>query len=136
MAGNNVSNALSNQSFEPLRNNAGNGAARSAPARASGQEASVLRQNGSDGKQPSVAGVAPASGGEDLGRTVQQLNELAQTVRREIRFTVDDGTGRTVINVLDAETDELVRQIPSEEVLALAAKLREEADSVLVDAQA
>ena len=134
MAGNSVSNALNNQVIEPLRN--AGGGARAAPARAAGQEASVLRQNGGDGKQPTVAGVSPASGGEDLGRTVQQLNELAQTVRREIRFTIDDSTGRTVINVLDAETSDLVRQIPSEEVLALAARLKEEADSVLVDAQA
>ena len=52
MAGNNVGNALSS-SFEPLRSNNGSGAPRSASARATGQEASVLRQNGSDGKQPS-----------------------------------------------------------------------------------
>ena len=83
-----------------------------------------------------AAGVPPASGAQDLDRTVQQLNELAQTVRREIRFTIDDSTGRTVINVLDAETEELVRQIPSEEVLTVAARLKDEADSVLVDAQA
>ena len=134
MAGNNLTNLTTNSGLDPHRNL--NSGARSAPARAVGQEASVLRQNGSDAKQPAAAGVPPASGAQDLDRTVQQLNELAQTVRREIRFTIDDGTGRTVINVLDAETDELVRQIPSEEVLALAAKLKEEAQSMLVDAQA
>ena len=134
MAGNNLTNALNTHSVEPLR--APNNGARSSPARAAGEEASVMRQNGSDAKQPAAAGVPPATSGVDLDRTVQQLNELAQTVRREIRFTIDDGTGRTVINVLDAETDELVRQIPSEEVLALATKLKEEAQSMLVDAQA
>ena len=136
MAGNNVSNALSNQNLEPLRNSGGG--ARSAPARASvqAQDASTVRQSATEAKQPAATSVAPASSSEDLGRTVQELNELAQAVRREIRFSVDDSTGRTVINVLDAETEELVRQIPSEEVLAVAARLKDEADSVLVDAQA
>ena len=135
MAGNHFGNTVGNVGSDTLRSVNSTGP-RNAPARASGQEASVLRQNGGDGKQPTAAGVPPASGPEDLNRTVQQLNELAQTVRREIRFTIDDSTGRTVINVLDAETEELVRQIPSEEVLAVAARLKEEASSVLVDAQA
>lgn len=134
MAGNIIGNAVSNQALDPLRNT-GTGA-RAGAARNTGQEVSVLRQNGGDGRQPAAAGVTPASGGEDLGRTVQQLNEMAQAVHREIRFTVDDSTGRTVINVLDAQTDELVRQIPTEEVLAIAARFKEDADIVLMDAQA
>jgi flagellar protein FlaG len=37
-----------------------------------------------------------------------------------LSFRVDESSGRTVITVLDATTREIVRQIPSEEVLALA----------------
>jgi flagellar protein FlaG len=38
---------------------------------------------------------------------------------------VDDNTGDTVIVVKDRQTDEVVRQIPSEDVLQLAQKLLE-----------
>ena len=42
-----------------------------------------------------------------------------------LRFSVHKPTGRTVIKVIDKETKETVREIPSEEVLNLAAKLDE-----------
>ncbi len=40
-----------------------------------------------------------------------------------LRFSVHKPTGRTVIKVIDKETQELVREIPAEEILNLAAKL-------------
>jgi flagellar protein FlaG len=39
--------------------------------------------------------------------------------QRSLRFQVDELSGRTVITVLDAETQEVVRQIPSPELLAV-----------------
>jgi flagellar protein FlaG len=60
----------------------------------------------------------------DVEKAVQQLNELARESRRGLRFRVDEGSGRTVITVLNASTDEIVRQIPSEEILAIARAVR------------
>jgi len=57
---------------------------------------------------------------EALRAKVEELNQNAQSVRRSLRFDVDDGTGITVITVRDRETDEVIRQIPSEELLELA----------------
>ena len=57
---------------------------------------------------------------ERLESSVSQLKDLVQSVQRDLQFSIDDFSGRTVITVLDSKTEEIIRQIPSEEVLALA----------------
>ena len=57
---------------------------------------------------------------EALRNKVDELNQNAQSVQRSLRFDVDDDTGITVITVRDRHTDEVIRQIPSEELLELA----------------
>ena len=60
---------------------------------------------------------------EELDDTISQLNDSLQNVQRNLEFSIDKDAGRIVINVKDKETDEVVRQIPSEEVLELARNL-------------
>jgi flagellar protein FlaG len=60
-----------------------------------------------------------------VARAVGNINDFLQHVRRELRFTIDDDTGRTVIQVVDQSTKEIIRQIPSQAVLKLAAGLEE-----------
>ena len=65
----------------------------------------------------------PSAAPADLARTVGKLNETLAAARRNLSFRIDEGSGRTVITVVDAVTHEVVRQIPTEEVLALARAL-------------
>jgi len=58
-----------------------------------------------------------------LNAAVMQLNDYVQSVQRALEFSVDEQTGATVITVLDAETHEVIRQIPPQEVLAVAREL-------------
>lgn len=60
-----------------------------------------------------------------LREAVSQINSYVQTVQRDLSFSVDEGSGRTIITVVDSESGKLVRQIPSEEVLALASYLQD-----------
>lgn len=60
---------------------------------------------------------------DDIERSVQDLNSLVQELQRELRFTVDDNSGETVVKVVDRQTDEVVRQIPSEDILKLRERL-------------
>ncbi|MCU7837413.1 MAG: flagellar protein FlaG [gamma proteobacterium symbiont of Taylorina sp.] len=60
---------------------------------------------------------------EKLDQTVTQLNDSLQNIQRNLEFSIDKEAGRIVINVVDKETDKIVRQIPSEEVLELAKNL-------------
>jgi flagellar protein FlaG len=66
---------------------------------------------------------------EALRNKVEELNQNAQSVQRSLRFDVDDDTGITVITVRDRHTDEVIRQIPSEELLELARYFAEASES-------
>jgi flagellar protein FlaG len=70
----------------------------------------------------------------DVKGAVARLNEIMSSTRRSLHFQVDESSGRTVITVINEKTSEVVRQIPSEEVLALARSL--EAGGSLIDALA
>jgi flagellar protein FlaG len=68
---------------------------------------------------PAPAAVTAA----DVEKAVRRLNELMSSQQRNLAFHVDELSGRTVITVLDATTNEVVRQIPAEEVLAASRAL-------------
>ncbi|HSG93748.1 MAG TPA: flagellar protein FlaG [Methylotenera sp.] len=77
-----------------------------------------------------------ASQGQELGQqqlqeAVSRLNDYVQNVQRSIRFSVDDVSGKDVVTVLDKQTEEVIRQIPIEEVLVFARNLAEQNDGDL-----
>ncbi len=77
---------------------------------------------------PVATGAGPGRQGrgdssEGLAEAVSKINEFIQVVRRNLVFSVDEATGRTVVTVQDADTDRVVRQIPSEHVLNIARNL-------------
>ncbi len=61
----------------------------------------------------------------EVRQAVGKINEIVQSVQRDLSFNMDEDSGKTVIKVVDTESGELIRQIPSEEVLAIASQLRE-----------
>jgi len=112
----------------------------SAPSTAGNAAALVTRLPAADtGKEVAQGGQdLPAQAAPppppDIDAAVRRLNQLMAERQRNLSFHVDEASGRTVITVLDATTSAVVRQIPSEEVLALARAL--EAARGLVDAHA
>lgn len=56
----------------------------------------------------------------ELAQVVSSISDYVQSISRDLEFQVDDVTGGTVINVFDSKTETLIRQIPSEEVVAIA----------------
>jgi flagellar protein FlaG len=60
-----------------------------------------------------------------LEKVVSQLNAYIQNTQRDVDFSVDDATGRVVVKVIDSESEEVIRQIPSEEMLAISRHLVE-----------
>ena len=70
---------------------------------------------------------------KDLSELGEELSDLVQSVRRELEFSVDDDSGRTVIRVIDSATGELVRQIPPEEVLTLVGRFREDQAGLVME---
>jgi len=82
-----------------------------------------------DRRAAAVAGMKPpvrdSRSVTELEEMVSNLNDFAQTMNRDLQFSVDEDSGRTVIKVIDSETKETIRQIPPEEVVALAAHFRD-----------
>jgi flagellar protein FlaG len=62
---------------------------------------------------------------EVLDAAVSDMQNFVQSVQREINFNVDDSSGRVVINVTEATSGDVIRQIPSEEALRLSENLSE-----------
>ncbi|MBD2858424.1 flagellar protein FlaG [Spongiibacter sp. KMU-158] len=52
--------------------------------------------------------------------TISKLNELMRDRERDLEFLIDDSTGKNVLKVLHAQSQEVIRQFPSEEVLRVA----------------
>lgn len=61
---------------------------------------------------------------EQLQRAVEAMKQLVEAkAPNSLSFSVDDSTGKTVVRVSDAQTGEMIRQIPSEEMLEIARSL-------------
>ena len=58
-------------------------------------------------------------------KVVSELQNYVQRSQRNLDFHVDDQTGRVVVKVVDATNDEVIRQIPSEEMLAVARRIQD-----------
>jgi flagellar protein FlaG len=72
---------------------------------------------------------------EQLEKLVQQVRQAVHPMAQNLLFSVDKDSGRTVVKVVDANTNELIRQIPSEEVLAISQAL-EKLEGLLLDGKA
>lgn len=67
---------------------------------------------------------------DSITRTVKQLRQQVHELKyTNLEFGIDEQYGEAVIKVTDAETKELIRQIPPEEVLELVAHLKELAEA-------
>lgn len=58
-----------------------------------------------------------------VSEAVKNMNDFLQMVRRTLQFTMDEDSGRMVVQIKDAETHQVIRQIPPENVLKLAKEL-------------
>lgn len=55
--------------------------------------------------------------------TVEEMNAFLQSMQRNLSFSIDEDSGEKVISVKDSETEEVIRQIPSEELVVLRKKM-------------
>lgn len=60
----------------------------------------------------------------ELQQAVDVVNQAVALEQRSLNFSIDDVSGRSVIKVIDYETDELIKQIPSEELLKVAQDIK------------
>ena len=61
---------------------------------------------------------------EAVEAAVEDVNAFVAGRQPDLRFSVDNESGQSVVTITDGSTDEVVRQIPSEVVLRLARNLK------------
>lgn len=71
---------------------------------------------------------------EVVESALAQMNDYVQSIQRDLQFSVDEDTEKTVIKVVDGGSGELIRQIPEEVFLELARKLNEDGELRLMNA--
>ena len=70
-----------------------------------------------------------------VAKAATQIQNFVQEMGRNLSFTIDETTGYNVVRVMNPETNEVIRQLPSEELLKIARSM-EQLNSVLVNQKA
>jgi flagellar protein FlaG len=59
----------------------------------------------------------------ELQQRVNELNAVMKQHASSIEFSVDDESGRTIVKVVDTDTDTVLQQYPSRELLAISRQI-------------
>ena len=78
----------------------------------------------------------PENAVKEAKRLSEELQRRVGGVDSQLQFSVDESTGESVIKVMDKATNEMIRQIPSEEMLQIAKALDRFQESFLVNSKA
>jgi len=70
-------------------------------------------------------GGAVKDSAQSLEAATKTIQDYLQHSRSDLQFTVDKASKRMVFKIVNAATQEVIRQVPSEEVLTMAKKLAE-----------
>ncbi len=68
-------------------------------------------------------------------KAAQEIQQFVQKMGRNLNFSIDETTGYHVVRVVNPDTGELIRQLPSEELLKIARDF-ERLNNVLVSQRA
>ena len=60
-----------------------------------------------------------------LETAIENVESFVQMQNRSLAFSIDKDTDRAVVTVRDSDSGDVIRQIPSEEVLALAERIQD-----------
>lgn len=66
---------------------------------------------------------------------MEDVRNAIAPVAQDLLFSIDEDTGKTIVKVVDASTDEVIRQIPSEEIISIA-KALDKLQGLLVEQKA
>ena len=60
---------------------------------------------------------------EEVKEMVESFQEMSETIQTKLSFSVDEENNEIVVKIYDKESDELIRQFPSDEMLSLQDKM-------------
>ncbi len=66
---------------------------------------------------------APKLSREETEELVATLEDLAETIQTKLNFSINETTNDIVVKIMDKDTDTIIKQFPSEELLELQEKM-------------
>jgi flagellar protein FlaG len=72
---------------------------------------------------------------EAIAKAANDIQNFVKDMGRNLNFSIDKTTGYNVVQVINPETNEVIRQLPSEELLKIARNMQD-LGSVLVSQKA
>ncbi len=73
----------------------------------------------------SIPGVTTGSEKVYLNEALEKLKTIGDIFNRRLDFEVDEDTNRVIVKVIDTKTDKVIKEIPPEQLVQLAAKIQE-----------
>ena len=80
----------------------------------------LLKPTSADAGEQAPQAVAEV---ERVRASSEAINRVLEDAGRNLRFEVDEASGLTVVQVVESSSGEVLRQMPSEEMLRVAAQL-------------
>jgi uncharacterized FlaG/YvyC family protein len=65
----------------------------------------------------------PQKSPKELEELAKEINKLSEDKNVYVSFSADDKTGKNIIKFIDSSTKEIIKQIPSEEVLRVTQQI-------------
>ena len=60
-----------------------------------------------------------------LNDAIEKLKDAGDIFNRRLDFKIDEETNRIMVKVIDTETNKVIKEIPPEQLIRLAAKIQE-----------
>ena len=92
----------------------------STPQQSIKSDAQVVAQVASTEIKSSGVNEAAQPTREVVAKAAAKLQEFVNSMGRNLNFSVDETTGYNVVRVVNPDTGELIRQLPSEELLKIS----------------
>ena len=86
-------------------------------------QATTIQQPVSASTTGAVQKVDPAPSLDQVKKAVEDINKSLQSLSQGLEFSIDTDTKQTVVKVIDHQTKEVIRQMPSVEALQIAKSL-------------
>ncbi len=67
----------------------------------------------------------------DAEKYLKEIIKITETFNRKLKFSIDKDLGQVVVKVVDAETDNVIKELPPEELKRLYAKMKEAIGSII-----
>ena len=106
----------------PLAMPAPGSAVASPPAYGDAQPVTAFAPAAAGKMSKSVEAPTPPSP-EKLAQAIKNINHALQDRSQNLEFSVDSATDRTIVKIIDKQTQEVIRQMPSQEAIDIAKAL-------------